>query len=233
MHTLDRRTLDEADRRRIRSLYDGEVSFNDDSFGRLIEHLRETGELDDTLVVFTSDHGEEFWEYGRRGHGRSLADPVLRIPLILRLPAGHDTPPSPAAPAELVDVLPTVLDVLGMEVERPDGIDGRSLLSAAPDAGSVWASLHLDGKRLEALRSKRWKLVWDLVGDRFELFDLTQPAPEAQPAADGAAAARVSQAMRDDLRVRLSSGAAAPGGGAPGALPSDVEGALRALGYVE
>jgi arylsulfatase A-like enzyme len=228
-----RGSLDAADRQRVRSLYDGEVSFNDESFGRLIDHLRETGELDDTLVVFTADHGEEFWEYGRLGHGRSLADPVLRIPLILRLPAGHAAPPPPESPAELVDVLPTVLDVLDLAPEQPEDLDGRSLLSPAPGGGSVWASLSLDGERFEALRSERWKLVWNLASDRVDLFDLTRPRPEAQPAAEGVESARALQVLREELLARLSVGAAAPGGEAPGQLPPDVEEALRALGYIE
>ena len=88
------------DKERIRSLYYGEIAFNDDSLGRLLEHLRATGIEDETVVALTADHGEEFWEHGERGHGKTLYEEVVRVPLIVRFPpAGKAASPRPGPPS--------------------------------------------------------------------------------------------------------------------------------------
>ncbi len=72
--------------RDLRELYDGEVAANDASFGRLLDELEAIGELDNTVVIFTSDHGEAFGEHGNWTHGLDLSNEVLSIPLVVRLP---------------------------------------------------------------------------------------------------------------------------------------------------
>ena len=69
-------------RNRARQLYQAELRYADSQFGRLLEVLRELRRYDDSLIIATSDHGEEFWEHGDFAHGRSLFDEVLQIPLI-------------------------------------------------------------------------------------------------------------------------------------------------------
>ncbi len=107
----------------LQALYDGEIRYNDQAIGSLLDALREHDLLKSTLIVLTADHGEEFWEHGRLGHGRSLYDEVLHVPLILRLPGG--VPARIADQVELVDVMPTLLDLSGIPI--PEDLSGKSL----------------------------------------------------------------------------------------------------------
>lgn len=106
--------------------YDGEVAYMDEAVGAVLSRLRRLGVLDDTLVVACGDHGEAFGEHGERGHGIFLYEPTLRVPLLMsapgRLPAGRAV----TSRARLVDVMPTILDLLS--IPAPAGLQGRSLL---------------------------------------------------------------------------------------------------------
>ena len=236
--SLNREDLSELEQARIRELYQAEVAFNDDSFAALIDGLRARGALDDTIVVLTSDHGEEFWEYGTRGHGHTLSEPVLRIPLVIRHPASKQLLAGgrTARPIQLVDVVPTVLDLAGLPAAAE--LDGRSFFEVGDGPWNpILAGLSLDERRLLSARDERWKLVWDLEADTLALHDLMAPRPEASPldpATDAAAAQAVAR-----LRAALSQSVAASAsrGGAPhsraGELPREVEESLRALGYLD
>ena len=117
-----------ADRRaRALALYDGEIRFTDHELGRLWTALGDRGLLDNSVIVFTSDHGEEFDDHGSmEGHQWTLYDEVLHIPLIMVFPhhrfAGRTVP----AVAQLIDVAPTILDFLDLDI--PTEFQGRSLL---------------------------------------------------------------------------------------------------------
>lgn len=174
-----------ADRVHIRELYDFEVSFVDDSFGALIDGLRSDGILDRTLAVFTSDHGEEFWEYDkRRGNGRSLTDPAIHVPLLVRYPedARVEAGSRIAREVELVDIVPTVMDLTASTWTTRG--DGRSLLGAPePEHRPVYSSLNLDGTHLEMVRSYPWKLIWDGNQDQYRLYLLRSSRRERRASA--------------------------------------------------
>ncbi|MCZ6695482.1 MAG: sulfatase [Acidobacteria bacterium] len=107
--------------------YDGEVAFSDDAIGDLLAALEKMGQRDRTLVVLTSDHGESLGEHDYfYEHGAYLYDPVVRVPLIFvapgRLPAGHVVD----AQVRTIDIMPTILDLVGIEV--PPGLQGVSLV---------------------------------------------------------------------------------------------------------
>ena len=108
----------------IKGRYDNNIRRVDDELSRLYDKLG-----DDDIVVFFSDHGEEFWEHGGYEHGHTLFDEVLRVPLVIRAPGL--TRREVSAPVSLIDITPTVLDLLGMSF---DGLDGRSLRPLATDA---------------------------------------------------------------------------------------------------
>ena len=117
--------MDPADLADLVANYDDEVRFVDRAFGELVDGLREGGLLDGTIVVFVSDHGEEFHEHGGWTHEHSLHEEIVRIPCVLRgpgLPAGRRDP----LDARIEDLLPTLLDAAGLRVL--DAFDGRSLL---------------------------------------------------------------------------------------------------------
>ena len=117
--------LGEADWTELLRIYDSEVAYTDEQVGRLLDHLRHEGLLDHTLVVLTADHGEEFGDHGRWGHTVRLYEELVNVPLVIHYPG------QPAAvesrPVALVDVLPTVLAVLGLPT--PPEIRGTRLPS--------------------------------------------------------------------------------------------------------
>jgi arylsulfatase A-like enzyme len=156
------------------ALYDGEIAFNDEQFGRLLDRLKRLGLYEPTLIVFLSDHGEEFREHGGFEHGKTLYGEQLRIPLIVKLPGGAAAGRAVARIANQIDVLPTILDAVGLE--PPDDVDGRSLLPLLGDAGVAptessgdgpafsepsFAYLRLEEKRLRSVAAGGWKLILD------------------------------------------------------------------------
>ena len=136
--------------------YDGAVHRVDREIGRLVDHLEENGLLDDTLIVLTSDHGENLGEPGRRvGHDGPMRESVARVPLIIRYPR--------AVPAvrvrtlsSSVDVMPTILGITGVTLAPWKRMDGLDLTRAAArrEERSV-LSRHM-------IRSGRYKLLVDL-----------------------------------------------------------------------
>ena len=79
-------TVTARDRQRVLALYECDISYNDHHFGKLLELLKQTGHENDTMIIYTSDHGEEFWDHGRIGHGQSLRQELIHIPLWIYYP---------------------------------------------------------------------------------------------------------------------------------------------------
>jgi len=171
--------------------YDGGIRFADEMLGRLVAKLRERRLLDETVLVVTADHGEEFYDHRNWGHGHSLYNELLHVPLVVRYP-----PVTPAGRrvrdrAMVVDVLPTLLDLAG--VPAPPALAGRSLVPAIRgqpiDAARELRAEHLheveearmvirEGKKLISMRagSRRWQELYDLdrdVSERQDLFEST------------------------------------------------------------
>ena len=232
LRTLMRRDLSPADRDRVRSLYWGEVAFTDAQLGRLLEHLRQQGRSDRTAVLFTSDHGEEFWEHRGVGHGRTLFEESLRVPLIVRLPPA--SPPLPPRPgAESIDLFPTILDLA--RVETPTDVDGVSLFAGTDgDAPSTYASLRLDRRALRALVQPPWKLVRDVKRDRDRLYDLDRDPAETRDVRteNASVAARMRQELDTLVDRGLARRATAPQR-ADHDLPDDARALLEELGYLQ
>ena len=120
------KTLSQTGIARIRAIYDSEIRATDAYLEKLLGELERDNLLDDTVVVFTSDHGEAFFEHGRVGHGHLYAD-NLRVPLILRFPAKLPANAVIQERVQLADVVPTCLELLGVSV--PTEVEGVSLVS--------------------------------------------------------------------------------------------------------
>jgi arylsulfatase A-like enzyme len=155
---IKKKTLQVTDRdkERVVALYDGEISYHDGHLGSFLKRLDELGLLEDTLVVVTSDHGEEFWERDSVGHGHSIFQELIHVPFLLmwkgvvptgrRIPDNHDH----------TVIVPTIFEALGLTA--PDYLEGRSVLPRAlgreetgPHAGfsthqgdrmAVWSGRH-------------------------------------------------------------------------------------------
>jgi choline-sulfatase len=113
--------------RRALDRYDAKILHNDYSFEQLRAKLHELGILENTLIIVVSDHGEEFWEHGWTGHGQSLYQELTRGVLLIWNPKLIPTARRIPAPVQLIDVMPTVLDLLGLPI--PDVVEGQSLLA--------------------------------------------------------------------------------------------------------
>ena len=116
----------EREKQRIINLYKNEITYNDHVFGEFRQALEDKGIWEDTLVVVSSDHGEEFWERGSVGHGHSVHQEMVHVPLIFHYPGGLPQGRRVRSGGEVVDMLPTLLDMLG--VDRPEDRQGKSLL---------------------------------------------------------------------------------------------------------
>ncbi len=124
---LDPELFHEEAREYLRQEYDGEIAYWDNQFGRIIARLKENRLLENTMVVVTSDHGEEFLEHGKLGHGWNLYDETIRVPLVLYGP-GIDPGRVPDQ-VSLVSVTPTVARAAGLATPREADFDGVDLLS--------------------------------------------------------------------------------------------------------
>lgn len=118
--------LSDADLAYLKAKYDGALSYVDYELGRLFTWLRSEGLYDRTLIVVTADHGEEFWEHGRTGHGFTLYDEIIHVPLIMKLlPEARIDRRKIHENVGLIDIMPTLLGYLGLP--RPSFMEGLSL----------------------------------------------------------------------------------------------------------
>jgi arylsulfatase A-like enzyme len=115
------------DRERLIAQYDGDIAYGDREFGRFIRSLKAAGLYDRALIVFMADHGEEFLDHQGWLHGRSVFDELIHVPLIVKFPGQKDAGRRIKQQVQAIDVLPTVLQTLGLPVPEPPTIDGRPL----------------------------------------------------------------------------------------------------------
>jgi choline-sulfatase len=167
------------DKQRLMALYDGEISYHDVHFDAILAGLQNRGLADDTMVVVTADHGEEFWDHGSVGHGHSLFDELLHVPLLVRLPGVTQRGDRVPADVGLVDVAPTILEALGET--PPESMIGRSflpeLLGDTVDAPRASVSGFMEVGR--AIAIGRYKLVQHALS-RCSLFDTQSDPRETQ-----------------------------------------------------
>ncbi len=116
---------------RVSQLYNAEIAYLDEHIGTLLSCLRDSGTLDDTVLIITSDHGENLGEHNFIGHEFSLFNTVLHVPLIIRFPSAFTPGRVSTEPVSLIDVLPTILDIVP-DCTKPADLDGLSLLRATP-----------------------------------------------------------------------------------------------------
>jgi arylsulfatase A-like enzyme len=159
--------MTEAHQREGIRAYYAAVTTLDQQIGRLLDHLRAKGRLDDTLVVFTSDHG---YHLGWRGQWckHSLSEQVLKVPLIVRHPQGAKGAKAGGI-VELLDLFPTFCDFAGLPA--PGALDGKSFLPLLMDPkaeGKPGAFCQWGNGR--TVRTQRWRLVERRDGSR-ELYD--------------------------------------------------------------
>lgn len=192
-------------------LYEGGLAYMDAELARLFRTLREQGTLDRTIVVVTSDHGEQFGEHDLRNHGNSLYLPVTHVPLVIRYPAALPGPRRVASPVTLRDLAATLIDLAGVP---DDGtIPGASLRDAccgAPYGSAVIAETEqVDGTKKDRVPAS-WGPLASIVADSlhfirngngtFELYDVVADAGETRNLVASPAWCDVAAALDERLR---------------------------------
>jgi arylsulfatase A-like enzyme len=190
--------------RMIKAYYYATVSFIDYNVGRILDSLEESGELEDTLIVWTSDHGEYLGDYhcfGKRTFLRSAAN----VPLIARYPGRFPQGNRIDAPASLVDVMPTLLASAGLDPGRAD-LDGVDLaaLAAEPEMREmVFGQYQRGGKASYMALTRRFKYIYCASDNREFLFDLWVDPDETRNRAETLGYIERTRAMRAALIAYL------------------------------
>ncbi|HEX6852714.1 MAG TPA: sulfatase [Candidatus Polarisedimenticolaceae bacterium] len=161
-----RLTLTTDEREWVRGLYDGDVAYTDRLVGEFLETLRRDGILDEVILVVTSDHGDDLWDHSVErspGHGHSLYQELIHVPLFVRWPNGGAAKARVGALVSLLDVAPTLLDLAGVPAS-PDHA-GRSLAAACrtgsePPAAPVTAESTEYGPDRFAILEGTYKVIF-------------------------------------------------------------------------
>jgi len=213
--------------------YDGEIAYVDHIIGRLLDLLKAKGLLDRTLIVVAGDHGEALGEKKEIDHGLFLYDGTLKVPLILRL--GKGLPAGVVVPSRvrLIDIMPTILDLLGMRIPSP--VRGTSLLPYVRGKKKADLSSYIETyyprenygwSELKGLIDGPWKYI---LAPTPELYDLAQDPREEKnlAAAERAVVGKLTGKLEEAVK-RTGAGK----GTARRTMTAAETERLRSLGYL-
>jgi len=214
--------------------YAGEIAYIDHCIGDVLDRLRALRVYDDTLVIITADHGESLDEHGESDHGFFIYQSTLHVPLVIRMPRGRQGMQVDEN-VSLVDIVPTVLDMLGLKAAgRVEGVGLRAALEGGPVPDgqraiygeSLYAGTY-GCSPLHSIIEGPWKYI---LAPRAELYDLSQDPDERTNLADKQP--QVAQRLRGRLEAMLKKleTAALPRG--PATVDPEAVKRLESLGYV-
>jgi len=230
---------DQTTRRYLRGLYDGQVLYVQNLLNRLFDELKKRELLENSVIILTGDHGEEFWEHGGFGHGHSLYNELLEIPLMVRLPGGKATTiPGQVLQTDIAPLVAALADIkkYPSKWEGINPLDGRTLeardiLACATSFGDEKYSLQRGDKKIIINSGETsgktppifrvhssGPELYDLAGDPGEDEDLAASLPDET--------ARLKKILRKEISgaIPVPDSAIKPG--------KDTIKELRALGYV-
>ena len=189
--------LTDAEMKHVRALYDSNVSYQDKVLGDLIAKLEAAGIWNETMLIITADHGDEQWEDGRVGHGASSRDMLVHVPLLIHYPPMFPAGKHPEG-TELVDVVPTVADALGVQTD-PEW-QGQSLIPLANGVGAGYGRMSFTSMYEDShgARLGDWK-VRISGGANLRVYDLATDADEMKSLTGDAAAAIGGRTVLDPL----------------------------------
>lgn len=227
--------MDPRDLEHVIALYDGEIAFVDTFMGRLFRELKVRGLWDNTLIIFTSDHGEEFLEHGKRGHRKNLYTETLSVPLIVKFPNSRWAGSRVQEAVGIIDIMPTMLDLAGLE-PFPEA-NGRSLIPVVDGTSDPDDPFYYFGDmqgELKSVVAGRYKLIrrflegpptvelYDTIDDPGEHVDIAETMDDQRAELDDVLRGwlDVSAGLREQLGL--------------GTIEYDPEmmKALRSLGYI-
>jgi len=168
-----------ADIQFLVDLYDDEIGHLDGQLTALLAELRAAGRLDDTIVVFAADHGEEFLEHNNIKHCRTVFDTEVKVPLVFHIPGVAARRID--RPVQNLDIVPTLLDYLAVPTQGRtfDGRSLRALLEGEDGKNAEGVQYSLAGT-LRSVADGRYKLIHDLASGSFVLYDLASDPGETR-----------------------------------------------------
>ncbi len=191
--------LEPADRdlQHLKDLYDAEIASFDEQFGVLMAALRERNLLANTMIVLTADHGEDFLEHGHIKHCRHVFDTSVRVPLIIAVPGVQ--PRRLTAQVRLLDIVPTVLDYLGVGPEYDAlGLNGASLRPLIAGESEEHRLAFASQGGFRSVSDGEYKLIYDGLTGRGQLYALDQDPGEERDICDQESS--VCSQLEDELR---------------------------------
>ncbi len=249
---FDRTSIDSASFiEHASNLYDADILANDDQLQVLWDKLQKDGWGEDLILVFTSDHGDEFFEHGGTSHGYSLYDEMLHIPLMIYAPGLLPAGKRIATPVRSIDIYPTLCELLA--IDAPAGLEGTSLVPLATGAEApgvaaareIWSEHREDplarvigqgSGLMVSVRSGSWKFILNekptqlLAKPRVELYDVDADPGETNNLAD--ARPDIARAFEVKARTFIANQWEQADTNDTTAMDPEVLEQLRALGYV-
>jgi arylsulfatase A-like enzyme/lipopolysaccharide biosynthesis regulator YciM len=215
-------------RSRYANRYDGEIATADAIVGRLLDHLRASRVYDRAIIIITSDHGEGLGDHGEQQHSILIYREAIQVPLLVKLPHAQLAGRTVDAPAQLIDLFPTVTSLLGIETHEKHS--GSSLVSLV-DSPAPWRSVYSES--LYPRLHFGWSALRSLTDGRMQLIESASQAELYELASDRAELKDVVSSRRRELASLREALARYP---SPKAVASNVDpqeaAKLAALGYV-
>jgi arylsulfatase A-like enzyme len=217
-----------------RTRYASGVRAFDRRLAPYLKYLRDSGILDQSYVIVTSDHGEELFENGGWGHGRSLHEHQLRVPLLVRKPGGADGGRRVSEMIGLIDLMPTILSLA--RAAAPEGIHGHdvsALLDGKPverpalfyATGTMWEP------QAHSVRTRRHKLIVNRATGLTRLFDLASDPDEREDLSGQES--QLLGVMQELLNTHLSTGSESKLDTQTGKIEAGTLEKLKSLGYLD
>ena len=234
-----KRGADPRDVERVISLYDGEIAYADESIDRLVARLSGQGLLDDAVIVYSSDHGDELLDHGGWYHGHTLYRELLHVPLAIRVP--HVPGTTVRHPISMVDLGPTLLEALGVPI--PASFQGTSLLDLARGGSRrqelVFAELQNNRDLPRRFQARKGNLAYTVTlpwpgsapphAAPEELYDLSADPGETQ----SLASSQVPAELREPLLRYVQLADSLAGRRTRSHADREVLDRLKALGYLD
>jgi arylsulfatase A-like enzyme len=228
------------DKAQLERLYDQEIRYTDDHFKRLIDTLNRLGIGDETFIIISSDHGEEFWEHDGLMHGHALYDEQLLVPLVMHFPDRISPGLVIDKPVRLLDLMPTILDMY--DFGMPSEMQGTSMIPLIQNPELQWAAapsyaealLYFD--ELKSVAHEGYKLVLNPSTGKTMLFDLsTDPGEQidlkwSQPELAETMRLQLEEWLEESERLAESLPHSTDGSKAN--IDPETEAQLKALGYL-
>ena len=252
-----RRSFSEDEIRHLSELYDAEILFTDHLIGEMIDELKELGLWDETVLIVTSDHGENIGEHSHVDHVFTLFETTTKIPMIVHGPGLFSAGGTDDSPVQLTDIFPTVLDLAGVDTSDFPS-HGYSLLGDGPPRDrDIFSEYYYPAqvlscfgreefrespmlrpymRRIRSLTRGDLKFIWGSDG-KHELYDLARDPDELTNLVDSQPHAAARREMEEELTawyrdLRPNEGAAEHEDDTD-QLDEETKEALRSLGYLE